>query len=309
MPEQQLHLYQETTQEDFTIARYMNLAKFLSLLTNSSLYFCRLDRLKRDDPFEGSLNRNDMNSIMDGFLKDESLKSILTQELIDNIFDIEREIREKIVNSVVVNCWHIIECDSYAMWKLYSGSEYGIAITSTNSKLKHSMSLFRNVYDKPYDIQPVIYKNYELEKTLENHHLFNDLLNSYLDFVQYNQYVQSLKTYDINQDSEYIKKFFDWQIKALNFYKPLIFSKRNAFEYEKELRVLSLIQIRDNWANNNQLIGSLEVPVILDYFIDEIFVSPAAPDWFRESVQKIIDKFELNKTVWQSNLLTPPNCF
>jgi hypothetical protein len=43
--------------DDTVIWRFMSLAKFLSLLTKSSIYFCQVRKLRNDDPYEGSLSR------------------------------------------------------------------------------------------------------------------------------------------------------------------------------------------------------------------------------------------------------------
>ena len=40
-------------QQDEVVWRYMDLAKLLSLLDRSALYFSRLDKLSQLDPFEG----------------------------------------------------------------------------------------------------------------------------------------------------------------------------------------------------------------------------------------------------------------
>ena len=43
--------------DDTVIWRFMSLAKFLSLLTKSSIYFCQARKLRNEDPYEGTLSR------------------------------------------------------------------------------------------------------------------------------------------------------------------------------------------------------------------------------------------------------------
>jgi hypothetical protein len=43
--------------DDTVIWRFMSLAKFLSLLAKSSIFFCQALRLRSDDPYEGTLSR------------------------------------------------------------------------------------------------------------------------------------------------------------------------------------------------------------------------------------------------------------
>ena len=46
--------FEQPSDENVSLWRYMDFTKFISLLETSCLYFCRADRLRLDDPFEGS---------------------------------------------------------------------------------------------------------------------------------------------------------------------------------------------------------------------------------------------------------------
>lgn len=46
--------------------------------------------------------------------------------------------REKEFRSHLINCWHLSEFESDAMWKLYSGNDCGIAIQSTIQRFQGS---------------------------------------------------------------------------------------------------------------------------------------------------------------------------
>lgn len=110
------------------IWRYTELAKFLDLLEQSALYFTRLDRFS--DPFEGSLTKattDDMKAIVG----DDEL--FPPGALVDSL------VKTMTLNSrasIFVNCWHMNEHESEAMWRLYS--EQGIAVRSTYRKLRDS---------------------------------------------------------------------------------------------------------------------------------------------------------------------------
>lgn len=80
-----------------------------------------------------------------------------------------------------------------------------------------------------------------------------------------------------------------------------LFCKRRSFEYEHELRAAIL---KSSIANDIQ--SGLYIPCNLEILIDEIFVSPASPNWFEELVTSILGKFCINKKVKRSNLDEDP---
>jgi len=136
---------------EMRIWRYMDLARFISLLVTESLYFAC--PLSFHDPYEGLLPKShiDANAVaLAPMVKDIiSLKNQLAYQFADSI-DL-RHLDAKI-NSLtplgasreasreyVVCCWHISEYESEAMWKIYSPSGQGIAIESTVEQLRLSL--------------------------------------------------------------------------------------------------------------------------------------------------------------------------
>lgn len=143
------------------IWRYMDLAKFISLIDTSCLYFCQIDSL--NDSFEGSLwpsrllNRSEENSAK---LFAEKMRSYYPQ--------------------LKVNCWHIAENESAAMWKLYSEANAGIAVQSTFSGLCESLERC----SLEVRIGTVRYINYDEEYFAEGHgdDIFTPFLYKRLSF-------------------------------------------------------------------------------------------------------------------------------
>lgn len=111
--------------------RYMDFTKFVSLISSSSLYFSRADKFQ--DPYEGTLP-----------IYNESLKDIIYGLVPES--ERERLIKEsKIFKDVMrqrtyINCWHENEFESAAMWDLYGKNNDSIAIETTYSKLKDSLT-------------------------------------------------------------------------------------------------------------------------------------------------------------------------
>jgi hypothetical protein len=109
--------------EETTLWKYLTFEKFLDFLLMKRLYFRRVDKL--GDPYECLMPP-------ELYLASQPEKTPEAQERF--IADHERYLtRERI--KVFVNCWHINEYESEAMWKLFGGSGHSIAITSTFSGL------------------------------------------------------------------------------------------------------------------------------------------------------------------------------
>lgn len=75
--------------------------------------------------------------------------------------------------------------------------------------------------------------------------------------------------------------------------------KRKSFEHEKEVRAI----IRDRKANNE---FGLSIPVDLNILIEKVYVSPTSQKWFRELIESVMKKYEINKKIMTSEMLTEP---
>lgn len=82
-----------------------------------------------------------------------------------------------------------------------------------------------------------------------------------------------------------------------NTYETL-FYKRSSFQHENEFR---LMHFEDEERPYFQDYGAT-IGCDLDLLIDEIYVAPTAPQWFVQTVDSIVKKYELHKTVRQSSL-------
>jgi hypothetical protein len=109
---------------DAKIWRYMDFTKYVSLLDSQALFFCRADRI--GDPFEGTLSHGTHKAWLQ-LIESEKLPADLPHK----IFKIARAFRRW----TFLNCWHIGDYESAAMWKLYAKSDEAIAVQSTYSSL------------------------------------------------------------------------------------------------------------------------------------------------------------------------------
>ncbi len=112
--------------EDQSIWRYMDLAKFCSLIMFKKLYFCRIDKLS--DPFEGMRSKPTLEWVNKVY---ESTPLGAVKENIELMYKMARRY-------YLVNCWHKNSNESDAMWKTYSGNS--IAVKSSIRRLFECLS-------------------------------------------------------------------------------------------------------------------------------------------------------------------------
>ncbi|MCJ7632894.1 DUF2971 domain-containing protein [Candidatus Bathyarchaeota archaeon] len=132
--------------------RYMDFTNLVSLLDSRHLFFTRADRL--EDPFEGSWPR---------------INVVARQHVPD---DISPEARDGFVKTMAsmgdinkrwpkynaINCWHMNEHESAAMWRLYLKSDEGVAIQPTYHRLRSALT-----DDEKIHLGVVKYIDYETE--------------------------------------------------------------------------------------------------------------------------------------------------
>jgi hypothetical protein len=115
---------------DVKIWRYMDIAKYLSLLEKRSLFFTRADLL--GDPFEGSLPSTQGQINIDDIVKVQAAKHLgLNPDQIESPTSIHAGIRR----NVFVCSFHMNDYESAALWSIYSKANQGVAVQSTFSRL------------------------------------------------------------------------------------------------------------------------------------------------------------------------------
>lgn len=250
MTDQHAHEYppfEEPGEPNARIWRYLDLAKFLSMLENGTLYFSRLDLL--GDPYEGSRPRGERirwaARVEQGAVSPE-----IAQHNAAVVNDMRRLSRDK----VSVNCWHLNEHESAAMWHMYSRDAASIAIQSTCERL-------RRVLPRNIPIGKIRYIDYRTESVP-----FGNILSYFMH-------------------------------------------KRKSFEHERELRaliwIMSMADGKPEWGEAQGQSG-IEIPVTLTELVEQVVISPDAPEWFLDLVVRIVERYGIQLTVLQSSLLEQP---
>ena len=127
------------------IWRYLSLAKFISLLNDSKLFFSRSDKF--EDCMEGKM------SVMD--------KKIYESWGASNIAE---RMERGGLGCAFINCWVMSEEELYLMWSAYSSLTEGVAVKSSIERLINSLDANdkREIY-----ISDVQYLDYEKQNTFD----------------------------------------------------------------------------------------------------------------------------------------------
>jgi hypothetical protein len=110
------------------IWRYMDFPKYVAMLESQALFFARADLL--GDPFEGSISKANL-ALRPEVYKNATVPNDAWKQL--------SSFTERIRFWTFVNCWHINEHESAAMWRLYSATHHAIAIRGTYAALCASL--------------------------------------------------------------------------------------------------------------------------------------------------------------------------
>jgi hypothetical protein len=113
--------------------RYMDLSKLESLLSKRELYLRRLDLLP--DKYEGLYPRRVRKALAAHYAK-HGLTEDQAIELSNHRVDFAKESRQM----MFVNCWHLGNHESEAMWRIYCGGDNGLAIVLPYRDLRTSVS-------------------------------------------------------------------------------------------------------------------------------------------------------------------------
>jgi len=141
--------FQAPVSSQAKIWRYMDLAKLLSLLEKSALFFVRVDKLARVDAFEGYYTTVNIQA---DHIRFEDLPqewrertNIKDAQTFKMIIESNKKIREFVKTErefTFVSSWHCQEHESAAMWNLYIKSQEGIAVESTFERLIGSFAKY-----------------------------------------------------------------------------------------------------------------------------------------------------------------------
>jgi hypothetical protein len=244
----------EFSKRGVSIWRYMDLPKFLWLLDKKALFLSRLDCF--EDRFEGS---SPLSLI-------ERRRAWTTKKLrADSPAVIETARR-----NTAVNCWHMNEGESVAMWKLYSLNNFGVAVRSTIGGLAKSLPpVGGEDLSEAYTTEPKV-------------------LPLHIRLVRYINFSQA-------QDSPPSP----WE---------LALYKRTSFSFEQEIRLIAQGHPYRGDPTDYTIFPSKGdfVPVELPSLIKAVYVAPNAPPWYSDLIVSAVRRTRLKVEIHQSDLGRDP---
>lgn len=244
--------------------RYLDLAKLISLLSNKKLHLARADVFP--DRHEGSIT----NSMMEALKRQFANKAELPKQL--------SGFRKLMKESIFISCW-CKEPESEAMWKLYCGDNYGVAITVVYQDIEVSF-----VNPNKLHIAPVQYLDYQTQGFPQDNVL-------YPFFHKRRAFAYEKEVMIAKWCSEHLPG------RRTRDHTPTEEEKR-IDEYElkrgEELKVERGTGI------------SLEFDV--EALVKNIVVHPYAPEWYFNAVKLVVEKFipVLREKVEWSSMRTEP---
>jgi hypothetical protein len=253
--------------------RYMEFAKFVSLMTSQSLWFCNLDLLARDDPFEASFPRPnldhrrwnaaaDMSAEAATFVRAQMREGELFEQALRRVVHNQDGLIRSLLamrKFYFVNCWHMFPTESAAMWKSYGKHDSAVAITSSLERMSRALAN-----------QPV------------------PIFCGVVDYI------------DFETDS----------IDSSNAFNLLI-KKRLTFHSENEVRLVwwdTDLLLSASGKSSESIIppNGQAISCALHDLIDEIWISPTSPEWLAETIRSFCSLIGFEARVRRSNLLDQP---
>ncbi|HEY7311925.1 MAG TPA: hypothetical protein VH643_21355 [Gemmataceae bacterium] len=250
--------------DDGRLWRYMDFTKFVSMLDTKALFFSRLDKL--EDKYEGTLSKPTLAWV------ERSLGSQPTEQKAK--WSQTLEVYKSFKAHMFVNCWHINEHESTAMWDLYLKSDEGVAVRSTFKRIKDSLS------SCPYsiDASKVRYVDYETE-----------LIPVGGDTSIYYPVVHKRKSYQHENEL----RLFCW-----GYNLSIEDQKVAGLDLAGPIYPCLLPQLPDR--------PGVSLGVNLDALIEEVYVAPSCPGWFLDLVNSVLSKYEVAREARKSNLDSDP---
>jgi hypothetical protein len=142
--------FEPPSDPNIRIWRYVDFAKFTSMVDSSSLHFTRQDQM--EDEYEGAFSEGSFEAVM--AVREGQEYQKFEDEMNQYQRDVMNFVRMVNRTGAFVNCWHMSHVESVAMWKIYSGM--GIAIQSTFQR-------FADCFTEPHEpvhISVVKYEDY-----------------------------------------------------------------------------------------------------------------------------------------------------
>ncbi len=248
------------------VRRYIDLARFTALLGDKKLHLARPDTFR--DQHEGSIT--------------EPMEATLEHQFSDRpgLLATISEYRKKAKESVFISCWCILPTESEAMWRLYCGDEYGVAIAVEYQRLE---SVF---VGRGRTMAPVTYIDYQRQGFPQGNTMY--------------PFFHKRKAFEHEQEVRLVEWHSDQGLIGMRVDVSDPPTPEEVKEYEAEVR------------RAPELKKERGTGIFFDFNVDElvkdVIVHPDAPEWYHKVVHEVTQKFApllAEKVRWSSMRTTP----
>lgn len=108
----------EIPEDDSVIWRFLDLAKFISLLKENALYMTRTDKF--EDQFEGAVCALEDSDRYDDALAEYYSDLLEGKTVPEQLIENEHKANQLLRMNSYINCWYEGKHESMAMWRLYA---------------------------------------------------------------------------------------------------------------------------------------------------------------------------------------------
>lgn len=193
---------------NYAIAKYLDLTKFLSLISTQSLFFSRLDKL--EDHFEGTISKPSeqlRKEFYQTMHENTGFKKLSDEEIQEKIIE-DYEFDDKMKTLKTVCCWNKYNVESTALWKIYSNMHQGIMIKSNINSLISAFS----TTEEDLSLSEVKYINYNTDYMPVGNTMF-PVIHKHHSF-KYEEEIRVIYTVDFTNGMVY-----DWSKEKVEYGK------------------------------------------------------------------------------------------
>ncbi|GAA0908678.1 DUF2971 domain-containing protein [Virgisporangium aurantiacum] len=181
---------EDTLSDDATLWRYMDLARFVDLLQTSELHLARVDQMQ--DKWEGAYGPTNT-----------ALRPDIYGEHYATMEDQFPRIASYARTHVFLNCWHIADSESAAMWSVYDREGRGIAVKARKADLLAGL-----VGDQKVHGFPVEYTDYSVQFISERN-LLLPYMHKRLSFQHEQEYRLMVAMLDVQDTPTFLREKVD----------------------------------------------------------------------------------------------------
>jgi hypothetical protein len=268
--------------------RYMDLPKFVELITSGTLRLTSAEVLADDDPYEGLPNAVQFPHRMWRAIDDtpEPLRRLIidmcsrgtdgTPEAAFRSWFMGEEQRCIMTRSgrrdFYINCWHAADHESVAMWKIYGSPGAGVAMITNGARLETALAANQEVLH----LGAVSYRDASIFH-IGSPNAFDDIMVKRVSYA------------------------YEAEVRLVHWHTGGSHDALEKFAWnEQTMRFDDLIE------DTRPIRPGCSLACALDVLIERVIVSPFAPPWYVPMIDRLREQLGFRFPVDRSRLLEAP---